>query len=420
MKFVQRIVFLCLGLSSSVNLIGEKVEHLTPPAINDYTIDQKIACTRPMREGKFNIAAEEKEGKFLVHCYGHGGSGCTTSWGSVFKAIALMEEQMGSKPKQPIRVIGVGIIGLNSAIELKRRGYDVTGITASELYEIPSWKNAGYFALVSVKTDPVEQKNLDEIGNCTFAEYKKISEGTHPYISSDCARLLPVYCSAETDAGVEDLEAKGLIPQREYVTLDFGNGVTHPNFVKYMTYFMDTTRLMLQLRAEVDRLGIPIEERDLSSFKEVKENIVFNCSGLGGKELNADDKMIAVRGHLINLNSEAGTKHMEYMIYTKVKEENGDEAYVYMFPKCLQVNEYDTQGREVYGTLGGTFIPYTDTLTEGQLKALDKKEYKKLLDRNSRFFWGKNYEYTKLSHIIHKQPQDLVFGKAEAPAIERS
>lgn len=151
-------------------------------------------------------------------------------------------------------------------------------MTASELYELPSWKNAGYFALVSVDTDPVEQANLDKIGACTFLEYKKISEGKHPYITSECARFLPVYCSEGTEA-------------------------------------------------------------------------------------------------------------------------DGEEAYVYMFPKCLQVNEYDTRGRKVSGTLGGTFIPHTDLLTEGELRKLDKKEFKKLLDRNSMFFWGKPYEPTKLSNV---------------------
>lgn len=375
------------------------VEHLTPPVISEFSIDQKIACTRPMREGKFNISAEKKEGKVLVHCYGHGGSGCTTNWGSVFRAIELFEEQFPKETKQPIRVVGVGIIGLTTAIELTRRGYHVTGITASELYDIPSWKNAGYFALVSVKTDPVEQQNLDKIGHCTFMEYKKIAEGKHPYISSECAKLLPVYCSIDTEAGVEDLEKKGVIPPREYVTLDFGNGVVHHDFVKYMTYFMDTTRIMLQLREEVDRLGIEVEEKELFSFNELAEPVIFDCTGLGGKGLNKDDKMIAVRGHLVNLNVQAGTKHMEYMIYTKVKGDDGKEEYIYMFPKCLQVNEYDTHGREVFGTLGGTFIPGTDSLTEGELKRMDKTEYKRMLDRNSQFFWGRPFVYTKLSHV---------------------
>ena len=136
-----------------------------------------------MRQGKFNISVEEQDGKTFIHCYGHGGSGCTTSFGSVRQAIDLYEQQMKG-PKVPIRVVGAGVIGLTAVNELILRGYEVTGITARELYDTPSWKNAGYFALVSVQTDPVEQENLNNIGMCTYNEYKKIYEGTHPYIHS--------------------------------------------------------------------------------------------------------------------------------------------------------------------------------------------------------------------------------------------
>jgi FAD dependent oxidoreductase len=402
MQLISKALLLTLTLMSTPAFTEEKIEYLTPPLLMQDTIDQKIACTRPMREGKFNISAEERDKKIIINCYGHGGSGCTTCWGSVFQAINLFEEQFHPQGNEPVHVIGCGIIGLTTAIELSRKGYNVTGITAAELYEIPSWKNAGYFALVSVDTDADEQANMDKMGMCTFLEYKKISEGTHPYITKDCARLLPVYCSAETSSGVENLEQAGYIPPKEYVTLDFGNGVTHPHFVKYMTYFMDTTRIMLELRQEVDRLGIPIEEKELLSFNELSENVIFNCSGLGGKHLNEDDKVIAVRGHLANLNCKAGIEHMNYMIYTKVKDETGEEGYVYMFPKALQVNEYDTLGRNVYGTLGGTFIPGTDMLVEGQLRTLDKQEYKKLLDRNSMFFWGKPFHQTYSNLSIDK------------------
>ncbi len=372
----------------STLLFSEKVERLFPPLIDDSTIDEKIACTRPMREGKFNISGELKNDKILIHCYGHGGSGCTTSFGSVRKAIDLYEKNFTAHRKPPIRVIGAGIIGMTAAIELSLRGYAVTGITAKELYDIPSWKNAGYFALVSVQTDLEEKENLDRIGMATFKEYKKIYEGRHSYISPDCLRYLPVYCSSDTEAGVEDLEKNGLIPKKELVTIDFGNGVTHKNFKKYMTYFMDITRIMIQLREKVRELGIPIEKRELASFDELSEPTVFNCSGLGAKKLNLDDKLIAVRGHLLNLNENAGTEHMDYMIYSKFDAGEDNHGYVYSFPKSYQITERNTEGKGVFGTLGGTFIPNTDLLTPEELEQLDLLEFKKLADRNSLFFWG--------------------------------
>lgn len=391
MKMNHNVICACLSLMLTTSLFAAKVEYLAPPLLDDSTIDAKITCTRPMREGKFNISTEQKNDKILIHCYGHGGSGCTTSFGSVRRAIELYEEEFADSPKVPIRIIGAGIIGMTAAIELTLRGYEVTGITAKELYDIPSWKNAGYFGLVSVQTDEQEQQNLNRIGMATFNEYKMIYEGDHPYISSECIRYMPVYCSSETEAGVEDLESKGLIPPREIVTIDFGNGVIHENFIKYMTYFMDTTRIMIQLREKIASLGITIEEKELTSFDELSEAVIFNCAGLGAKQLNTDDKMIAVRGHLLNLNESAGSGQMDYMIYSKFKTDDDDSGYVYLFPKCLQVTEYNKQGKVVYGTLGGTFIPNTDLMTNEELEQLDQAEFEKLADRNSLFFWGMPY-----------------------------
>lgn len=368
---------------------AETVRKLSPPILTPSSTKCKIACTRPMREGKFNISVEDRNNKVLVHCYGHGGSGCTTVFGSVGKAIGLLASHSPNAEQKPIRVIGSGIMGLTAAIELTQRGYNVVGIVTKDLYDIPSWKNAGYFALVSVKTSKEEEENLNQIGMTAFKEFQKINKGEHSYISAECVKMLPVYCSMDTEAGVENLEAAGLIPPKNIVTLDFGNGVRHENFVEYMTYFMDTTQIMLELRAEVDRLKIPVELNEIQNFDDIAEPIVFNCTGIGAKTLNNDDNMVPVRGHLINLNAEAGEGHMEYMIYTKVKDENGNEEYVYMFPKCLQVTADSPKGQAVYATLGGTFIPITKPMTIAEFEALDSYEFQKLIERNNQFFWGK-------------------------------
>ncbi len=363
-----------------------KVVQLAPPLISTETLSEEIVCTRPMRNGKFNISMEHHNGKTVVNCYGHGGSGWTTLFGSVDKAIELFKAT-NPKPNTPIRVIGSGCMGLTAAIELTRQGYNVAGILTKSIYDMPSWRAAGYFALVSVKTSPEEQASLNEIGLNTFLAYQKIDRGTHPYISKDAVRYLPVYCSTDTEAGVEDLEARGMIPPREYVSLDFGNNVIHHDYVKYMTYFMNTTTLMRQLTNEAAKLNIAVEEKTIDAFDQVAEEIIFNCSGLGGRELNADPNMIPVRGHLITLNESAGTGHMDYMIYTKVKQD-GKEEYIYMFPKNISITPEHKDGVACVGVFGGTFIPHVDKLSPSEQEKLDSIEFKRLLDRNSQFFQG--------------------------------
>lgn len=378
-----------LAMSCVMSLVAaNRVELLIPPKLEKSAIATEVRCVRPMREGTFNISTEDLDEKFVVHCYGHGGCGWTTFVGSVERAIELFQKRYPSpETTAPIRVVGSGCMGLCSAIELMRRGYTVAGITTQELYDIPSWNAAGYFALVSVKISPEEEAMVNQINLSTFDAYQKILKGEHPYLSPNAVRWIPVYCSQETHAGVEELEEEGMIPPRESVDIDFGNGVVHPDFVKFMTYFFDVTTLMRDLHKEVKHLGVSIEIGKIESFNNVREDLIFNCTGLGGGDLANDSKMVPVRGHLLMLNEEAGQGHMDYMIYTKVIQEGKDE-YVYLFPRTEFITPKNPEGIRCYGALGGTFIPGAEKLSREDLAKLDEIELQRLFERNVEFFHG--------------------------------
>lgn len=352
-----------------------KIVRLVPPKLDPAAIFKKAVCIRPMREGRFLIDVDRYKNKQIVHCYGMGGSGWTTLFGSVGKAIRLFQKD--ADKKKPIRVIGAGCMGLTAAIELSRLGFTVRGVLAKEIYDIPSWKAAGYFAFVSLQTAPEEQADLEKIGIETFKTYQRIHKGNHPYIDKKAVRYLPVYGGRNTELGLEAMAQHGLIPPREEVILDFG-AVQHES-VKYMTYFMETTQIMQNLTAEIERLGIPIEQREVSSWEEVKEEVIFNCSGLGGRELNNDADMIPVRGHIMLLNESSGTGHLDYLIYTSVMQD-GKEEYIYLFPKSMAVSPEYPEGVPCQGILGGTFI--TD-------ECHDEHEFKKMLERSFHYFYGK-------------------------------
>lgn len=346
---------------------------LTPPRLTKDTLLKPLVCTRPLREEQMNLDLEMHGNKRVLNCYGHGGAGWTTLFGSVKKTLQHLGKE---KKKQPVRVLGSGCIGLTCAIELSRLGYPVTGIFSRELYDLASWKAAGYFGLLCMK----EREDLNEIGLETFLTYQAIQQGQHPYIPPEIVRFMPVYCSLDTVSGVEDLEKRGLIPKREEVTLDFANGVVHPGFVKYMTFFINTTLLMQALLKEVHKRGIAIEKREIHSFQEVPEELICNCTGMGASTLCNDTSLSGVRGHLMTLNQHAGHAHMDYMIYTKVLQE-GKEEYVYLFPKNWCVTVAHPTGIPCYGALGGSFIKGGDS-------SCDAHEIKRLLERNSQFFQG--------------------------------
>lgn len=370
-----------------LNAQEAQVVKLSPPTINSETVLEEIVCVRPFREGECNISLEHKGPKTIVHCYGHGPSGWTLLFGSVDRAIDLYAKSNPDK-KKPIRVIGGGCMGLTTAIELHRRGYKVAAIYTKSLYDNPSWRAGAFF---SVTQYAEESAYLNDLNIQTFLAYKSIKAGKHPYVSKEAVRMLPVYCNTGSKVGLEYLEEKGYIPPRKYVTLDFGKGVIHPNYVEFMSYYIDTYEVMRQLIGELQRIRIPIVLKYVKNFDELNEEIIFNCSGLGSKDLNNDEQVKAMRGHIITLKPIAKARHMDYMICTMV-EQDGQEECIYLFPKTMSVTPKFQLGTPCQGVLGGTFLPDVEKLPLSEQRTLDRKEFKKLLDRNCQFFHGHPFE----------------------------
>lgn len=373
----------------SLSYAQTSIVHLKAPIISEKTILKYVICTRPKRQDGVNISFEQIDRKQVVHCYGHSGFGWSTLFGSINQAIELFENHAIDLNK-PICVIGSGCMGLTAAIELTRRGYTVSKIITKDLYDLPSWRAPGCFALDSTTMAGSEKEKHKKIVFETFKSYQCVDSGMHPYLKPGAVRFLPIYCMDGMYGGFEGLEKEGLIPQRETVSLDLSNGIKHKKFIKFMTYFMDTAKLMQQLHDEVARLGIAIEIKNVSSFDGVQEDIIFNCTGIGSKELTNDSSMVPVRGHLIILNEHAGTEHMNYMLFAKI-EQNGAEEFILMFPKSVAVSFEVPHGIPAYAALGGTFLPIDPTMTEQALAELDANEFKKLTDRLSLFFTGKPF-----------------------------
>lgn len=355
---------------------------LVPPKLGG-SIVQKVVCTRPTRQGCFRLVKERKGEKEIINCTGHGGAGWTTLFGYIERAISLIEK------KRPIRIVGAGCMGLTAAVELQRRGFSVAGITTKNLWDSASWRAAGYFALIKIEATAEEQKAAYEMGIETFQTFGRIVQGNHPYLSRECARFLPVYCSQKMVTGVEKLEEMDLLPPKRIVTLDF-DGVQHPDFFETHTYFINTSLIMQELLEEVKKRGIVIDIAHLNSFNDVEEEVIMNCSGMGAKQLGPDLDMVGVRGHLLMINDLSDPSHRNYMIYTTVLQEEKEE-YLYMFPKNFSVTADNPQGLVTTATLGGTFIPGVDELPLDEQNLLDAQEFEKIIARHERFFYGKRF-----------------------------
>lgn len=354
------------------NMTTQRIVKLTPLRISYEHIDRKISCIRAHRERIFCVSTEYVGNKLICHNYGQGGAGWTFLFGCVHESIRQYKQQMECKPElynKPIVVIGAGCYGLLTAILLVRQGYTVR-IIAAQTQAISSYNAAGFFFPRPRKSATAQEAaTFLATGIESYNAYKQIIDGVHPFITQG-ARLLPCYFGLDIDPGLGPYITQGIIDMPEKVTIDFGNGKRY-EVVEYKTLFIDATVMMEQLQQVARELNITITQARVDTFNDCDEQIIFNCTGLGAKNLANDTRMVPVQGHLIMLKHQADKESLQYMLNVKVLSKNlqGNprDELIYYAPKES-------------GILGITFIRGQDCVTANQ------HEFDRLLQRSIDFF----------------------------------
>src|SRR4029453_5466587 len=96
---------------------------ILPPVLASW--DRIIRTTvglRPHRPSGFNVSVQPVDGKTVIHNYGHGGAGHSLGWGCGL----LVSELALQHADRRAAVLGCGTVGLTTARQLQRRGFDVT------------------------------------------------------------------------------------------------------------------------------------------------------------------------------------------------------------------------------------------------------------------------------------------------------
>jgi glycine/D-amino acid oxidase-like deaminating enzyme len=265
---------------------------LPPVNVSADRVIRTVAGLRPYRGGGFVVQAEALGDKRLVHNYGHGGAGITLSWGSSRLATLLgLPGHQG-----PAAVIGAGVMGLTTARLVQEAGFQVNIYTKALTPDTTSNIAGGQF-------HPFGHFDRSQV----TAEWRTQYLAALDYswrrfqimVGEDYGiRWLPTY--SETSGGLEPQLLPTFPPGNRLLRPD-----EHPfpiaNLTRYDTMYVETGRFLRELTREVQIAGGTIRVRAFATPADVAtlpERLVFNCTGLGSRDLFDDQELHPIRGQL--------------------------------------------------------------------------------------------------------------------------
>ena len=283
-----------------------------------------IVGLRPFRPSGFVVRGEKFDAKTVIHNYGHGGAGITLSWGTANLAV----EEASKLDARECAVIGCGVVGLATARSLQQRGYTVSIYTKAMPPDTTSNVAGGLWDPVTVYSDnhvtPEFRRQFGEAGRFAFRRYQSLTGDLYG------VRWMPVYQlsndSPHQPPGEQSpyKEIEPLYPEARQLSSS-----ENPFAAKY-AYRRDSMLIepAIYLNALIRDFFIAGGKINVREFAEIRdlmslrENLIFNCTGLGAKTLFNDGELIPIRGQLTFLLPQP---EIDYMTVGP-----GD---IYMFPR---------------------------------------------------------------------------------------
>jgi glycine/D-amino acid oxidase-like deaminating enzyme len=264
---------------------------LPPVEVSAARVIRTVAGLRPYRASGFVVGAEALGDKKLVHNYGHGGAGITLSWGSSRLATQLgLQGQSG-----PVAVIGAGVMGLTTARLVQEAGFPVTLYTEALTPQTTSNIAGGQIS-------PFGHFSEEEVTpewRAQFAAAMDYSWRRFQIMVGDDygIRWLPTYQQRDSGGPARPNpyhpDARALTPAEHPFPVE--------HLVRYDTMYVEVGRFLRELTRDVQIAGGRIEVRRFGAPGEIaalSERLVFNCTGLGSRELFGDKALHPVRGQL--------------------------------------------------------------------------------------------------------------------------
>jgi D-amino-acid oxidase len=263
---------------------------LPPVEVSPGRVIRTVAGLRPFRASGFVVRAEALGDKRLVHNYGHGGAGITLSWGS-----SKLATQLGlAGHRGAVAVIGAGVMGLTTARLVQEAGFPVTIYTEALTPDTTSNIAGGQISPFGHFDDG----QVTPEWRAQFAAAMDYSWRRFQIMVGDDygIRWLPTYQESANLGRWSDrfhADARALSPAEHPFPVE--------RIVRYNTMYVEVGRFLRELTQDVQVAGGRIEVRKFATPADIAalaERLVFNCTGLGSRDLFGDKELHPVRGQL--------------------------------------------------------------------------------------------------------------------------
>jgi D-amino-acid oxidase len=256
---------------------------------------------RPHRDPGFLLKPDKLDDHLLIHNYGHGGAGMSLAWGTGLMAAEFATEHQARRAA----VIGCGSVGLTSARQLQRRGFDVTIYAAAVPPNVTSNMSLAGFTPSSGLVEPDRRTREWDAQYFRAADiaYRQLHLMAGPYYGVSwldnytLTDNLPTPRQPNPDR--PDLNAP----------FDIGREVLGPGEHPFPTkYAIRNPTIRIEPSIYLDALvrdfllwGGHIVVRKFDTPRDLavlSEPIIVNCTGLGARDLFGDREVVPLKGQL--------------------------------------------------------------------------------------------------------------------------
>ena len=340
---------------------------LAPVNISYDRIIRTTIGLRPHRPSGFVLRADKLDNKLLIHNFGHGGSGMSLSWGTASMATDLALPHAERKAA----VLGSGVVGLTSARELQRHGFEVTIYAATVPPDTTSNMSlAGWTPTSGLVDNTLRTAAWDE--QCRHAAriaYRRLQLLVGPkYGVTWVAQYQPVDAVGQGNRNPNPLLPEDLVGPDRVV---FGPG-EHPFRTPYC---VERLEMRIEPSIYLDALmndflnwGGKVVIRKFEAPADIarlSENVIVNCTGLGSKELFKDPELMPLKGQLVVLVPQP---EVTYGTNGAGRQLPPDSGFVHMMPRSDGI------------ILGGT------SLRDNWSLDVEENERKRVMDLHTELF----------------------------------